>query len=830
MIAQYRKIKAEHSEYLLFYRMGDFYELFFEDAILGADLLSITLTKRGSANGLPIPMAGIPHHSSKSYFQKLVDKNITFAICEQIGTVNKHAKTPIEREVTKIITPGTVLDEDFMQDTKTHALISLFLSGKTFGIGYLNLSQNKIEFTECTNIEDIKRLITLYDPSEILIAEKQKEHFKSLHNLTIRPDWDFYQQANYKKLCEHFNVSNLNALSIENKPVIVSVIGSILKYISFTKQDNIHKINNISEIVDHNEIKLDQATLNHMIFGTNKNDTSSLYHFLNHTKTPMGERLLRTWCGKPTLNHNELYDRQKIIQQLIKNNSVLSFQNLLKGCHDLERCSARLQKKSIKPNELLKLSNSLKKLPELHQSLSSMHSLEYLRIIPLNELVDIIDKTIFNYLESENTDQKHYIINDGINDELDKFRQLSAHSTFIATFEKQEQARINNFKIKIGYNKLQGYFIEIPKSQNVVVPENYIRRQTLKSAERYITAELEAFEKTIITNQTKAKALEQKLYEHFIDSLQCYVTNLIQLSDAISKLDVLQSMAYCAKDHWVQPEFCDSSSIIDIRKGFHPIVAKSLDQGFIANDTYLDSEQCLSIITGPNMGGKSTYMRQTALIVVLAYMGSMVPAKHCRLGKVDQIFTRIGANDDITKGQSTFMVEMQETAFIMRNATNQSLIIMDEIGRGTSTFDGLSIAYACASQIANKIKSLCLFATHYFELTQLDSQYPSISNWHVSAKEDQDELIFLHKVLKGAANKSYGIAVAQLAGIPADTILSAKEKLHQLEMKKNQLSTPSLSTNFIISEIQSIDINNLSPKEAWDYLSKLKELIDETVI
>lgn len=832
MIAQYRKIKSDHPDHLLFYRMGDFYELFFDDAIKGADLLNITLTKRGSANGVPIPMAGIPHHSSSSYFQRLVDQGITFAICEQVGVVQKNSKDPVAREVTQIITPGTVLDEDFMQGDKSHSLMSIHNIGKNIAIAVLNLGKSSIEFCECENLDDIERLITLYDPSEILISEKQISFFKKISNLTVRPDWEFYQQANYKLICDYFKINNLNTFSCNDKPTVISVIGSILHYLSFTKQTNKNKINNIIQMVEDEIIKLDQATLKHMVYGTGKKDLSSLYNFLNHTNTPMGDRLLRTWCGKPTLTINELYDRQKIVQYFVNSNQTHIVRNLLKGFHDLERCGARLQKQNIKPNELIKLAHSLKRLPELQKQIEFANATDYLPIINLEELAQLIDKTIYNPLpDEEDIHKKQYIINDHINDELDRFRTLGAHGDFLVMFEKQEQERLKNNKIKVGFNKLQGYYIEISKLQNVQIPENYIRRQTLKSAERYVTEELEAFEKTIVTNQTKAKTLETSLYQQFIESLEPCITDLKKVSESIAKLDALLSLSYCSQsNNWILPKFCDEDNLIEIKDGFHPLVAASLEHGFIANDTYLDQSQCLSIITGPNMGGKSTYMRQTAIIVIMAYIGSMVPAKHCQLGKIDQIFTRIGANDDIVKGQSTFMVEMQETAFILRNATSKSLVIMDEIGRGTSTFDGLSIAYACASQIANKIKCLCLFATHYFELTQLESLYPTVTNWHVSAKEDQNELIFLHKVLKGAANKSYGIAVAQLAGIPSDTILIAKEKLHKLEINKHELDTPQLSVNFIISQIQDLDVNQLSPKDAWDFLQKLQQLTCETVV
>lgn len=829
MIAQYRAIKKEHTNHLLFYRMGDFYELFFDDAIQGASLLNITLTRRGQAQGKPIPMAGIPYHSATSYFQKLVNQNITFAICEQIGPVLKNSKDPVKREVTKIITPGTVLDADFMTDQQSHLLMSIYKYSKNIGVAIFDIGKGIVEFCQCDHNEGLDRIVELYSPSEIIVSEKHASIFKLDRNITIRPDWDYYQQGNYKLLCEYFNTDNLNAFGLDNNPILISVTGSIFHYLNHTHQKNPPKISNIQAIKDHEIIKLDQATLKHMVYGNHSEDKASLFNFINRTKTPMGLRLLRRWCGNPTLNKAELTHRQTTILELIRLKQVNDLQNQLKSCHDLERCAARIAKHNIKSNELIKLSTTLQSLPCIYKQISNMQLEDYLPISLMDDVAQQINAIIYDSnLASDQ--KKDYLINSGVNAELDGYREASQHDTFIDQYEKKQQGILGNTKIKVGYNRVQGYFIEIPKSQSISLPPNYVRRQTLKNVERYITTELEDFDKSITINKTKAKALEQTIYEEFVHSLVSIVPLMTANADTLAKIDALCSLAECSQEqNWCQPQFIDDVNI-HIQDGFHPIVSSTLDKPFIPNDTILCAKQCLSIITGPNMGGKSTYMRQTALISILAYIGSMVPAKACKIGPIDQIFTRIGANDDITQGQSTFMVEMQETSFILRNATDKSLIIMDEIGRGTSTYDGLAIAHASLCQIANDIQCLCLFATHYFELTQLEEQYPSIKNWHVEAKEDHDELVFLHKIKQGPASKSYGIAVAKLAGMPENTLLMAKEKLHQLEAKKDQLTTPSLSVNFIISQIQELQIDNLSPKEAWDYLLKLKELTAETIL
>lgn len=829
MIAQYKAIKAEHNAHLLFYRMGDFYELFFEDAINGAELLNITLTKRGTANGQPIPMAGIPHHSSKTYFQKLVDHNITFAICEQVGEVQKNSKDPVKREVTQIITPGTVLDEDFMQHNQSHALMSIYPAGKKFGVGILNLGKQLIEFDECLDIDELQRIVTLIEPSEIIFPEKSIQLAKTFKNVKIRPDWEYYHQTNYNIICEYFNVSNLNAFACDDQPLVVSAIGAIIQYLAFTRQ-NMQMVSTIRKITHEDTIKLDRATLKHIVYGQDKKDPSSLFNFINKTATPMGSRLLRTWCGNPTLLYEEIALRQSMVQWFVEEKKSAHLMTLLKSCHDLERCSARIQKQSIQANEIIKLSQTLKIIPNLINQIKDCHAATYVSLQPCNELAANIDHTIFNPLDEQNLNH-NYLIKPGVNNTLDQYRQDSEHDTFLNQFEQQEQTRLGNNKIKVGYNRVQGYFIEIPKSQSLEIPQNYIRCQTLKHAERYITKELEDFEKKIITNKNKANELEKIIFQQFVEALLPYIQMLQTNASAIAKLDALVALASVGEQHgWVMPEILNDSIVIDITGGVHPIVDTISEETFIPNNLYLDSQQSLSIITGPNMGGKSTYMRQTAIIAILSYIGSMVPAKRCRIGQIDQIFTRIGASDDITQGQSTFMVEMQETAFILRHATNKSLIIMDEIGRGTSTFDGLSIAYACASQIATRMQSLCLFATHYFELTELADHYSNIQNHHVSANDNQNELILLHQVKPGPANKSYGIAVAKLAGLPPDTLLSAQEKLHQLEQNKRSLRTPQLGSNFIIDQLKDIDIESLSPRDAWDYLIKLKELIAESIV
>jgi DNA mismatch repair protein MutS len=828
MIAQYRAIKKAHEDHLLFYRMGDFYELFFDDAIQGAALLNITLTHRGQSNGQPIPMAGVPYHAAKNYFKRLVNLGHTFAICEQVGPVQKNSKDPVKREVTQIITPGTVLDEAFMADDQGHILMSVYQQHQQYAIATLDLGRGLIEYSTCHGEAELKRLLTLYQPSELIISETQPHLSQHGFKATKQPDWFFYPQANHERICIQFGVNQLNAFGLTCAHGAIRVIGALLNYLDLTHQQSPPRIETLRSIQDDAFVRLDEATLKHMVYGDGPKDQRSLFHYLNQTKTPMGGRLLKRWLGQPTRHPETLCMRQACIQDLMDTSILAYLQQALINCHDLERCTMRLNKLAITPTECLKLAKTLRQLPIIIQQTMHLPSMQCMALTAMDDWVKTIEATLYQP-EAIDDDFKG-IIKPGFSPELDALRATAAHSAFIAQYEHEQQQLVDNLKIKVGYNRIQGYFIEIPKSQNIEPPSHYIRRQTLKNVERYVTDELIAFEKDQQSNAQKTKALEESLYQSLLSSLASVTPLLRQNADALAELDVLCALSQRALEgQWCQPQMTDHIGI-HYEAGTHPVVAAHLKQNFIANDLHLVHEQPLAIVTGPNMGGKSTIMRQTALIAILAYIGCPVPAKSCQIGPIDQIFTRIGAQDDITQGQSTFMVEMQETAYIMRHATEKSLILMDEIGRGTSTFDGLSIAYACACHLANQISGLCLFATHYFELTRLSEQYPNIQNLHVAAIEHEDDLVFLHQLKPGAANKSYGIAVAKLAGLPPATLLVAKEKLHQLESGTSQQQTASLSTNFIMNELQQLSIDDLSPKEAWAYLAQLKQwLVNETV-
>ena len=828
MIAQYRTIKEAHNDHLLFYRMGDFYELFFDDAIQGAALLNITLTHRGQSNGKPIPMAGVPYHAAKNYFKRLVNLGHTFAICEQVGPVQKNSKDPVKREVTQIITPGTVFDEAFMADDQSHILMSLYQQHNQYAIATLDLGRGLIEHAQCHDEAELKRMLTLYQPSELIISETQSHLQYEGFKATKQPDWFFYPQANHERICKQFGVNQLNAFGLSNMTGAIRVIGALLNYLDLTHQHAPPHIETIRVVQDDAFVRLDEATLKHMVYGDGPKDQRSLFHYLNQTKTPMGGRLLKRWLGQPTRNLNTLQNRQASIQALMHQDILMHLQQALVQCHDLERCTMRLTKLAITPIECLKLAKTLRQIPTIQAHISHLGSMQIIPLTTMDMWVDTIEATLY---QPESLDDPFKgIIQPGFSAELDALRETASNSSFVTQYEHEQQQLLSNTKIKVGYNRIQGYFIEIPKSQVVDPPSHYMRRQTLKNVERYVTDELIEFEKNQQSNTQKTKALEESIYHTLLTSLASMTPSLRQNAAALAELDVLCALSQRALEgQWCQPTLTNTIGI-DYEAGTHPVVAAHSKQDFIANDLNLNHTQPLAIITGPNMGGKSTIMRQTALIAILAYIGSQVPAKSCKIGPIDQIFTRIGAQDDITQGQSTFMVEMHETAFILRHATEQSLILMDEIGRGTSTFDGLSIAYACACHLANQIRGLCLFATHYFELTRLSEQYPTIANLHVAAIEHNDDLVFLHQLKSGAANKSYGIAVAKLAGLPPATLLVAKEKLHQLESSTNQQQTASLSTNFILNELQHLSIDDLSPKEAWSYLAQLKQwLVDETV-
>ena len=841
---QYLKIKAEHPNMLLFYRMGDFYELFYEDAHKAAKLLSITLTSRGQSNGKPIPMAGIPYHAAESYLAKLVKLGESIAICEQIGDPAT-SKGPVDRKVVRIITPGTVTDEALLEEKQDNLLVAVHCAGQNpkcdkIGLASLDLTSGKLTISQVTNIEALLGELERLKPVELLISE-ESPYLKLLNlpGLRRRPPWEFEHAQAMRLLTQQFKTQDLGGFGCEDLPIAIAACGCLLQYVKDTQRTALPHILGLNIERREDSVILDATTqrnlelVNNLQGGTN----NTLADILDQTATSMGSRLLRRWLKRPLYNQEVLFERQETISDLQATQVINELYSTLRNIGDIERILARIALKSARPRDLVQLRYALFLLPKIHEHLASCTST---KIKELQKKMGEFPE-LFNLLNNAIVENPPVIIRDGgviaagYHKELDEIRNLSKHADqFLISLETQEKERTGITTLKVGYNRIHGYYIEISRIQATQAPIEYIRRQTLKNAERFITPQLKEFEDKILSSRSRALTLEKSIYEEILEQLCQHLQPLQTMATALSELDVLNNLAERATTlKLVKPKFTNNVGI-HIEAGRHLIVEQCIEDPFVPNDTELNSNHSLLIITGPNMGGKSTYMRQVALITILAYIGSFVPAKKVVIGPIDRIFTRIGAVDDLASGRSTFMVEMTETANILNNATSHSLVLMDEIGRGTSTFDGLSLAWATASHLATKIQALTLFATHYFELTHLPKIIPNIINIHLDAIEHEDKIVFLHAVNDGPANKSYGLQVAQLAGIPAKVINEAKQKLNQLENYSEAADFAS-SNNFeqnstldqnpkqseLILKLQSIDPNNFTPKEALELLFKL---------
>lgn len=789
MIQQYLKIKSDYPDMLLFYRMGDFYEMFFEDARRGAALLDIVLTYRGESDGKKIPMAGVPYHAVDNYLAKLIKAGCSVAICEQIGDPNM-TRGPIDRAVTRILTPGTITDDALLEARQANLLIALYIEKENFGVATLDLSTGRFTVLEGKKINLYQELLKLA-PSELLVAESNPVSLPLIKaSIKKRPDWEFELTTAQRLLMQQFKVKNLEGFGCASMKLALRAAGAILHYAEYTQRATLPHIQSIKVEQANDYLILDATTfknleITHSLLSDQK---TSLISLLDQTKTAMGGRLLRDWLRYPLRDHGVIKIRQAAVKYLL--NYYESIQELLKGIADLERILSRVALKSARPRDLLALKNSLKIFPALR---------EIIQTIPFNELIktclddlkvqpewtQILEKAIAD--PAPLTLRDGGVIATGYDLELDELRSIeSKASKFLIELEIKERRRTGIATLKVGFNKIHGYYIEVTRSQAENVPLEYLRRQTLKNAERFITQELKEFEEKILSSQNLALAREKFLYEQLLDQL---IENLILLQKtaiSLATLDVLSNLAERAESLKLFPPQFSAEPQIKIQEGRHLVIENMQETAFIPNDLFLNVDRTLLLITGPNMGGKSTYMRQTALIILLAHIGSFVPAKEAILGPIDRIFTRIGAADDIAHGRSTFMVEMSETASLLHYATPHSLVLIDEIGRGTSTFDGLSIAWAVAHHLAGTIKCFTLFATHYFEMTALPREIKTINNIHFSAIEDKDgKIIFLHQAKEGPASKSYGIHVAELAGIPPEVILLAREKLKQLEAISN---------------------------------------------
>ena len=844
MMQQYLRIKAEHPQRLLFYRMGDFYELFYDDARRAARLLDITLTARGKSAGEPIPMAGVPFHAAEGYLAKLVRLGESVAICEQIGDPAT-SKGPVERQVVRIVTPGTVSDEALMDERRDNLLAALTVQDGRYGLAWLDLTGGRFLLQQLDNHDALLAELERLEPAEILIAEGQPFVRPGRDGgLTRRPPWHFEHDGAERQLTRQFGTRDLTGFGCTDLPLAVGAAGALLQYVADTQRSALPHITRLVVEQHDDAIVIDAATrrnleLTDAVSGRRQHSLAGL---LDSAATAMGSRMLRRWLGRPLRDQHAVRARQALVACLLDQGRLDGLRDTLASVGDIERILARVALRSARPRDLAVLRDSLAVLPALRTLLASIDHPGMTELATdLGEHGDTHD-----LLTRAVIDNPPVVLRDGgviaagYDAELDDLRDLSQNADrFLVDLEQRERTRTGIDTLKVSYNRVHGYYIEIGRSKADRVPVDYIRRQTLKGAERYITPELKGFEDRVLSARERALQREKALYEALLDRLMSPLAALQQGADAVSRLDVLACFAERAlRLELCRPAFRDAPGL-KIRGGRHPVVEQVNDTPFVANDLVMDTHRHILIITGPNMGGKSTFMRQAALIVVMAYAGCFVPAESAELGPFDRIFSRIGASDDLAGGRSTFMVEMQETANILHNASDRSLVLMDEIGRGTSTFDGLSLAWACAVELATCTRAFTLFATHYFELTTLPDEYPGIANVHLDAVEHGDGIVFLHALRDGPANQSYGLQVAALAGVPHKVIELARRRLRELEQAAqrhaedgaDQLSlfqqAPSGQRHDRLRErLAQIDPDALSPRQALDALYELIRLRD----
>lgn len=780
MMQQYLKIKSENTETLLLYRMGDFYELFFEDAKIASQLLDLTLTHRGQANGKPIPMAGVPYHAVESYLARLIKKGESVAICEQVGDP-KTSKGPVAREVTRIITPGTITDESLLEAQNDVILLSISQAKQGYGLAWCDISSGRFSILSAINTEQLLAEITRLNPAEILL-NRQIPEITNVSNacIKLRPEWEFELSKAQTIISEQFKLYNLNDL--QTFKIALPAAGALLAYLQLTQRQALPHLTTINIERRDDFLHLDAATQKHLELFTNLSGEkkNSLLAVIDNTASNMGARLLKRWLGRPLANIQQIHTRQDAISSLTSIENNQNIFDLLKQICDLERINSRVALQSARPNDLVQLQKTLELLPDLQALISSNDSKLiqniHKNLKPIPELCDLLSSALVENPPKLIRDGG--VIASGFDEELDELRSLNESATDkLLELENQEKQRSNLSTLKFGYNRVHGYYIEISHAQAKDAPAHFQRKQTLKNVERFITPELKKFEEKVLSAENKALSREKWLYEHLITETNNYTQELAQISSSLAELDVINNLAERAKSlSWCKPTLVEEPGI-NISAGRHPVIENILQENFIANNLDITPNQNMLLITGPNMGGKSTYMRQTALIVLLAHIGCYVPAQKAIIGLVDKIFTRIGASDDLASGRSTFMVEMTETAYILNNATSNSLVLIDEIGRGTSTYDGMALAHACCAYLTDTIKSLTLFSTHYFELTDLGKTNNRVNNAHVSATMTNGRIVFLYTVEPGPADRSYGLEVAALAGLPQDVLELASNQL-----------------------------------------------------
>ncbi|MBK6959032.1 MAG: DNA mismatch repair protein MutS [Nitrosomonas sp.] len=853
MMQQYLRIKAQHPDMLMFYRMGDFYELFFDDAEKAAKLLGITLTRRGASAGEPIKMAGVPYHAAEQYLAKLVKSGESVAICEQVGDPAT-SKGPVAREVTRIITPGTLTDAALLEDKRDCILLALWVHEATLGLAWLNLAAGQLRVME-TAPQNLLSELERLQPSEILLPESLKQAEIQGKNWALKrlPLWQFDRDTAISNLTRQFETHDLSGFGCEDLPIALCAAGALLEYTRLTQGSTALPITSLQAERDSIYIRMDAATRRNLeISETIRGERSpTLLSLLDTCSTNMGSRLLQFWLHHPLRDHAAIQKRLDSVAALIgvsEQNNYWVVRDLLRQFVDVERITARIALKSARPRDLSGLRDSLKLLPEVIQAMANGSSERISQLIQAMQiepaLVELLSKSLLE--EPGVVLREGNVIADGYDAELDELRALQNNcGEFLLQLEIREKERTGIPNLKVEYNRVHGFYIEVTHAHSEKIPADYRRRQTLKSAERYITPELKAFEDKALSAQDRALAREKYLYDELLNVLLGYIQPLQKMAASVAEIDVLCAFAERAQALDYTAPYLSHEEIFEIDTGRHPVVESQVEN-FVSNDVQLGADGTgkpqMLIITGPNMGGKSTYMRQIALIALLAHCGSYVPAERVRLGVLDQIFTRIGAADDLASGRSTFMVEMTETANILHNATAQSLVLMDEVGRGTSTFDGLALAFAIARHLLSKNRSFTLFATHYFELTKLAEEFKQIQNVHLDAVEYKHRIVFLHKVAEGPASQSYGLQVAALAGVPEPVIKVARKHLIKLEQesvkKEPQLDLFSFPVSEpeeaipqehpVIAMLQNLSPDELSPRQALEQLYLLKKALDTT--
>jgi DNA mismatch repair protein MutS len=841
---QYLRVKSEFPDTLLLFRMGDFYELFYDDARRAARLLDITLTTRGESGGAPIPMAGVPHHALDNYLGRLVRQGESAAVSEQVSEPTP-GKGLVERKVVRVVTPGTLTEEALLESRRDNLLAAVAASGSEFALAWLELASGRFTVRCLDSPQELDAQLERLHPSELLVEDGLALTIARQDGLRERPPWKFDSVQAGKMLCEQFGTSDLKGFGIDDLPLAIAAAGVLLDYVQETQRTTLPHLRGIQLEQAGDFLHLDAVSRRNLEieFSLGGERDATLVGVMDTSVTAMGGRLLRRWIGSPLRDRERLSRRHQAIGALLREHAYEPLREELRGVGDVERILSRIALRSARPRDLTTLRHALGTLPALASLISAGGGdlSDTLGDIPLfPELHELLLQAIIEDPPALIRDGG--VIARGYDEELDELRSLSGNANdFLLQYEQEQRQQTGIPSLKVGYNRVHGYYIEITHTHQDLVPPQYTRKQTLKAAERYITEELKAFEDKVLSSRERALAREKQCYAELLERLLTALEPLQAMAARVARLDVLCALAERAERlALAEPRLTDHDGI-EIIGGRHPVVEQIQEEPFTPNDIRLDRDRRMLIVTGPNMGGKSTYMRQTALIVLLAHAGSWVPAQAAVIGPVDRIFTRIGAGDDLARGRSTFMVEMSETANILHNATACSLVLMDEIGRGTSTYDGLALAWASAVYLARKVRAYTLFATHYFELTRLAEQEPTVANVHLQAVEHKDRIVFLHAVQEGPANQSYGLQVAALAGVPATVLQQARKHLALLE-RQQRAEEPQLGlfdqpaaeaegdrvdgglSDPLRKRLEDVDPDRLTPRDALALLYELKDL------